>query len=257
MRRAGLRGDEAVGVRPANMGGVSTRRRDGTPMALPLKLTVVVLGWMSLLAAVLFVPAGTIHWWRAWVFIGLMLAGTAYAVASLLPGHRALIEERLRPPIQREQPLTDKIVLTAFLAAFYGWLAFISLDVFRFHLLGTPAPPVSWLGLALLVAGWTVAYLAVRENAFAAIVVKHSPQQRVIDTGVYGVVRHPMYAGSVLLLLGIPLWLQSYAGLLAALVPIAAMGARAVEEERFLRRELGGYDAYAARIRYRLVPFVW
>jgi len=226
-------------------------------MPLPLKLTVVVLGWTSFLAAVLFVPAGTIHWWRAWVFVGLLLAGTAYAVASLLPGHRDLIEERLRSPIQKEQPLADKIVLTAFLAAFYGWLAFIALDVFRFHLLETPAPVVSLLGFALIIVGWILAYLALRQNAFAAMVVKHAARQTVIDTGVYRIVRHPMYAGGIVLLLGIPLWLDSYAGALAALVPIAAVAVRAVEEERFLRRELAGYDAYAVRVRYRLIPFIW
>jgi protein-S-isoprenylcysteine O-methyltransferase Ste14 len=226
-------------------------------MPLWLRLVAVVVAWTSFLAAMLFIPAGTIHWWRGWVFVGVLLAGTVYAVASLLPGHRDLIEERLRPPFQKAQPRTDKIALTAFMAAFYGWLAFIALDAFHFHLLGAPAPVVSSLGLALLAAGWILAYLAIRENAFAAAVVKHTAQQRVIDTGVYRVVRHPMYAGGILFLLGIPLWLESCAGAVATVVPIAALVVRSLLEERFLRRELPGYEAYTARVRYRLLPLLW
>ncbi|HYM91593.1 MAG TPA: isoprenylcysteine carboxylmethyltransferase family protein [bacterium] len=226
-------------------------------MPLLFKAIANLLFWMSFFAAVLFVPAGTGNWWRGWVFLGVLGAGMVYAVASLLPVHRDLVEERLKLPIQREQPLTDKIVVTLFYAAFYGLVAFIPLDVFRFDLLGAPGPLVSSLGLALFVAGWVIAYLALRENAFAATAVKHLARQTVVDTGVYGVVRHPMYAGGIPMLIGMPLWLGSYASALLALVPIATVVVRALLEERFLRRELPGYVAYAERVRYRLVPFLW
>jgi protein-S-isoprenylcysteine O-methyltransferase Ste14 len=101
--------------------------------------------------------------------------------------------------------------------------------------------------------------LALRENAFAVPVVKHQQarQHTVIDSGVYGVVRHPMYAGAVPLLVGIPLWLESYAAALLASVPIGTLAVRIVVEEQFLRRELAGYDAYTERVRYRLIPYVW
>jgi protein-S-isoprenylcysteine O-methyltransferase Ste14 len=226
-------------------------------MPLLVKVTASVLFWMSFFAAVLFIPAGTVNWWRGWVFLGVLVAGTVYAIASLLPTHRDLIEERIKLPIQKDQPLADKIVLIVFFAAFYGLVAFIPLDVFRFHLLGAPGSLVSSLGLALVVGGWVIAYLALRENAFAAAVVKHPARQTVVDTGVYGIVRHPMYAGGIPLLIGMPLWLESYAGAVLALVPIATVIVRALLEERFLRRELPGYDAYAERVRYRLVPLLW
>jgi protein-S-isoprenylcysteine O-methyltransferase Ste14 len=122
-----------------------------------------------------------------------------------------------------------------------------------------PGPLVSSLGLVLFAAGWGIMTLALRENAFAAPVVKHQEerQQTVIDTGVYGVVRHPMYAGAVLLLVGMPLWLESYAAAMLASVPIGTLVLRILVEEQFLRRELKGYDAYTERVRYRLIPFLW
>jgi protein-S-isoprenylcysteine O-methyltransferase Ste14 len=184
-------------------------------------------------------------------------AGTFGTTARLLPSHRDLIAERTRLPIQRGQPGADKVVIALFMLMFYGLLVFTSLDVFRLHLLGTPRRFVSALGLALFFCGFWIAYLAVRENAFAAIAVKRSDRQTVIDTGIYGVVRHPMYAGSIPLLIGIPLWLQSGAGALAALVPIGTLMVRSILEERFLGRELHGYDAYMRRVRYRVVPGLW
>jgi protein-S-isoprenylcysteine O-methyltransferase Ste14 len=101
--------------------------------------------------------------------------------------------------------------------------------------------------------------LALRENAFAVPVVKYlaDRQHRVIESGVYGVVRHPMYASAVLLLVGIPLWLESSAAALLASVHIGTLAGRIVVEEQFLRRALTGYDAYTERVRDRLIPFVW
>ena len=82
-------------------------------------------------------------------------------------------------------------------------------------------------------------------------------QQTVIDTGVYGIVRHPMYAGGILLLVGMPLWLESYAAVLLASVPIGAIAVRILDDERFLKRALRGYDTYMKKIKYRLIPFIW
>jgi protein-S-isoprenylcysteine O-methyltransferase Ste14 len=193
------------------------------------------------------------------LFLGVVFIGTVGAVVSLSRDHESLLKERLKPPIQKGQPLADKIVLVLFLATFFGLIVSIPLDVFRFHLMGKPGTLVSSLGLALLIAGWWIAYLGLRENAFAALAVKHQEERRqtVIDTGVYSIVRHPMYAGGALLMVGIPLWLESYPAALLASVPIATVALRILFEERFLRRELKGYDAYTQRVRYRLIPFLW
>ena len=208
----------------------------------------------------LFLPAGTLHWWRAWVIIGVVFVGTVGPVVGLSRGHAGLLEERLKPPVQKGQPLADKVLVTLLFITFFGLLLSIPLDVFRFHLMGKPGTVVSSLGLALFVVGWWIAYLGLRENAFAAPVVKHQEErhQTVIDAGVYSIVRHPMYAGGALIMLGLPLWLESYAAALLAIVPVATiLVLRILFEERFLRRELKGYNAYTERVRYRLIPFVW
>ena len=224
-----------------------------------LKLIASVLLNVLIFGVPLFLPAGTLNWWRAWVIVGMAFIGAAGAIASLAREHRGILEERMKPPIQKDQPFADKILVLLLLASFLGILVVTSLDVFRFHLMSKPGTLVSSLGLALTIVGWWITYLALRENAFAALVVKHQKErgQIVIDSGVYSVVRHPMYAGGSLLLFGIPLWLESYVGALVACFAVATLVARIFLEERFLRRELARYDAYASRVRYRLIPFVW
>lgn len=222
------------------------------------RLIVGIITNMVIFGGLLFLPARTLAWWRAWVFLGVVLIATMATMVSL-SSNQALLDERFKPPIQKGQPLADKIVLLLFIAAFLGLIVFIPLDVFRFHLMGEPTAVVSFLGLILFAAGWWIISLSLRENTFAAPVVRHQQErhQTVIDTGVYSVVRHPMYAGAVFLLFGMPLWLESYAAALLASVPIGLLVLRILVEEQFLRRELKGYDAYRERVRYRLIPLLW
>jgi protein-S-isoprenylcysteine O-methyltransferase Ste14 len=223
------------------------------------RLIVGILLNLVIFGGLLFVQAGTLKWWRAWVFLGVVFVASVATMVTIFPGREDLLKERFKPPIQKGQPLADKIVLLLLLTTFCGLVAFIPLDVFRFHLMGKPGTLVTSVGLVLFVAGWWIISLAFRENAFAAPVVKHQAerQQRVVDTGVYGIVRHPMYAGAVALLVGMPLWLESYAAALLACVPIGMLVVRILIEEKFLRRELEGYVAYTKRVRYRLIPFLW
>jgi protein-S-isoprenylcysteine O-methyltransferase Ste14 len=214
---------------------------------------------VAIFGALRFLPAGTLHWWRAWVFLGVVFVGTVASTVILFRVNKNVLEERFKPPIQKGQPLADKIVVVLLIAAFVGLMVFIPLDMFRWHLMAKPGTLASSLGLVLFVVGWWIMTLALRENAFAAPVVKHQEarRHRVIDSGVYGVVRHPMYAGAIPLLVGMPLWLESYAAALLASVPIGTLAVRILVEEQFLRRELAGYDAYRERVRYRLIPCVW
>jgi len=223
------------------------------------KLIGGVLFNVAIFAGLLFLPARTLDWWRAWVFLGVVFVGAVASTVSLFRVNKGLLEERFKPPIQEGQPLADKIIVVLVIAGFVSVIGFIPLDVFRFRLMAKPGTVVSSFGLVLFVVGWWIMTLALRENAFAAPVVKHQEErhQTVIDSGVYGVVRHPMYAGAVLLLVGMPLWLESYAAAMLAFVPIGMLVVRILVEEQFLRRELAGYDAYTKRVRYRLIPFVW
>ncbi len=170
-----------------------------------------------------------------------------------------LLRERLKPPFQRGQPLSDKVVLAILILTFYGMVVFAALDIFRLHLMSTPPIHIQVLGLVLFFIGWSIAWAGLRENAFAAAVVRHQEErhQTVVDTGAYGIVRHPIYAGGALLIIGLPLWLGSYAAALFAIIPIASLMVRIAIEERLLIRELDGYNDYTYRVRYRIVPFLW
>ena len=227
-------------------------------MSIPKLLAGIVfnLGFYALL---LFIPAGTLHWWRAWVFLVVTVAVMGVAIFTLLPDSADLFTQRAKGVIQKGQPLWDRVFVVLLVVSYLGQLIFIPLDVFRFHLLRKPSEFVSLFGLMLYIAGWWIMTLAMKVNPFAVPVVRLQGErhQRVIDTGIYAVVRHPMYAGFIPMVVGPALWLESYVAALLAIVPIAVLTFRSVFEERFLKRELKGYDAYVERVRYRLIPFVW
>jgi len=226
---------------------------------LLLKLIGGAISPVVIWGALLLLPAPTLDWWRAWIFLGVVLVCSTATMAGVFAHNEELLDERYRSPIQKEQPLADKIAATLLVLSFLGVMLFIPMDVFRWHAIRAPGPIVSFVGLMLFVAGWVIIALAFRENAFAAPVVKYQRErhQRTIDTGVYAIVRHPMYASMVPLLIGMSLWLQSYAAAILSIVPIAAVALRIVFEEKFLKRELAGYEAYTRNVRFRLIPWVW
>jgi protein-S-isoprenylcysteine O-methyltransferase Ste14 len=214
---------------------------------------------VSVYGSLLFVPARTLDWWRAWVLLGLIFVGMLVTRMWALHGKDDLLAERRKSPFQPGQPVGDKLVVIAFVTIFPAYLVFISLDRWYLRLLGSPAPIVASIGLLLCFAGWLAVSFAFRENAFATAIVVDQEQRRqsVIETGVYGIVRHPLYLGVALLLIGIALWLGSYAAACASVIPIAVLVARILVEETFLRQHVAGYSAYAKRVQYRLVPLIW
>ena len=227
-------------------------------MSIPKVIAGVAFN-VALYAVLLFVPAGTLHWWRAWVFLAITVAVMAMAIFSILPDNADLLSQRAKGIIQKGQPPWDRILVILLVVSFVGQILFIPLDVFRFHLMPKPGGLVSFLGLTLYVAGWWIMTLAMKVNPFAVPVVRLQEErhQRVVDAGIYAVVRHPMYAGFVPMVVGPALWLGSYTAALLAIVPIAVLAVRSVLEERFLKRELNGYHTYTEKVRYRLIPFVW
>ena len=190
------------------------------------------------------------------VLLGVRAVG-AFVIARVNPG---LLRERARLPIHGAQPWTDKVLLLAVLATgFLGLPMLAGFDVFRWHLLPRPTPLLSALGLVLFTLGWSLKQFALHANAFATTVVRLQGERvhTVADAGVYAVVRHPFYAADPLILVGLGLWLASYAAAVGAVIPVALMVIRLQLEERFLRRELSGYAAYTVRVRHRLIPGVW
>ncbi len=211
------------------------------------------------LAALLFLAAGTWQWPRALQFVvafGLIQLIMTVVLARLAP---ASLEARVQPGATQNQPMADRIV-SLFLGLFLlAWFVFMPHEVFRLQLLPPPAGWVPFVGVALLVAGYGIMLAAVWQNAFATPIVGDQSErdQTVIDTGLYGRIRHPMYLGLLLFLLGLALWLESYASALVLPVAFVPVVARIIVEERTLRATLPGYTGYMRKVPYRLIPFVW
>ena len=220
---------------------------------------VMVLTYVAVFAVLLFVPAETLQWPAAWILLSALLLARGLSMVLLWRERRSLLTERIRFPLHAGQPWADRLLLPGFMASFAALVAFVSLDRWHLHLL--PQPP-SWfraLGLMAFIAGWGLVHLALRANAYAVTVVRHQAErgQDVVTTGPYAVVRHPMYAGMLPVMLGLALWLGSTAAVLAATVPLMILVTRIRVEEGVLRAALPSYAAYAARVRWRLLPRVW
>ncbi len=226
--------------------------------SLIARMLVQTVVWLAITGALLFVSAGTLDWPQAWIF--LAETGVLGLISGLAIGRRdpALLRERMSAPIQKGQKRWDKVVLVVLFALWMSQYVVIGLDAVRFGWSHVPL----WLevagGLAIAL-GLYAFHVVLTANTFAAPVVKIQSERKhqVISTGPYAYVRHPMYAGAVPLIVGTSLLLGSWWGLLWAAAMIALLGFRAVLEEDTLKAELAGYDAYAARVRYRLLPGVW
>lgn len=218
-----------------------------------------VVGYVALFAVFLFVPAGTLHWRAAWILLAVLFFVRALSAARLWMVQRELATERTKLPIQPGQITADRPLLLALMASFAALIGFASLDLWHLRLLPVLAPWPRVIGLAIFTLGWWVVYLALAANAFAVTVVRFQEERGhdVAEGGLYRHVRHPMYAGLVLVMSGLCLWLGSTAALIATIVPVALLVARIIFEERMLRARLTGYNEYAARVRWRLVPRVW
>jgi protein-S-isoprenylcysteine O-methyltransferase Ste14 len=210
------------------------------------------------MAALMFVPAGTIWWPQGWVFL-VELAASGLLISGWLYVHDpALLAQRMASPVQREQPAWDRIFMICVLVFFCAWLAVMGLDAVRFRASHVPVWAQVVGALAILVSQY-VFWLVFRANSYAAPVVKVQTDRghAIATTGPYALVRHPMYAGAILLLIGIPLLLGSWYGLVLAPVLVVGFAIRAVLEERVLQAQLPGYADYAARVRYRFIPLIW
>ncbi len=222
------------------------------------RMLIQTVIWLAITGALLFVSAGTLDWPQAWIYLaetGLLGLLSGFAIGKRDP---ALLRERMSSPIQKAQKRWDRVVLIVLFTLWTSQYIVIGLDAVRFGWSHVP----QWLQVAggLAIAfGLYAFHVVLRANTFAAPVVKIQSERKhqVISTGPYAYVRHPMYAGAVPLILGTPLLLGSWWGLVWAVAMIALLGFRAVLEEETLKAELEGYEAYAARVRHRLLPGVW
>jgi protein-S-isoprenylcysteine O-methyltransferase Ste14 len=222
------------------------------------KALLVMIADFLVIIGLLFIPAGTVSWLAGWVYVALLCGVTLLVVRMLARYDPELLEERVSSPIQGNQPLWDKVFLPMLLLLFVAWLILMPLDAVRFGWSDVPVwlQVLGALGILLSFYGW---YLTYRENAYLYPVVKIQEErgQRVVTTGPYRYVRHPMYAYSLIFFPATALLLGSWLGLLLSLVLIAMIILRTALEDRFLRSRLTGYTEYAKTVKYRLIPRVW
>jgi len=224
-------------------------------MSLNARAWWSVIGLAVGMGALVFGPAGTIAYWRGWLYFAVVIGASAYTTLDLIRRDPALLERRLRGGPTAEREPAQRVIMAIASVSFIGSLVVPALG-WRFGWSVVPA----WLSLTgdLLVATGFAGILRVyRENTYTAATVQVAEGQSVISTGPYAVVRHPMYAFALLYLAGTPLALGSYVGFLPILVFVPVLVWRLVDEERLLARDLRGYDAYLQQVRYRLVPRVW
>jgi protein-S-isoprenylcysteine O-methyltransferase Ste14 len=207
------------------------------------------------MASLLFVAAGTLHYWQAWLFLAVYFAASLAITLYLIRKDPALLERRMSGGPFAEKEPAQRIIM--FLASF-GFIALLvepALD-HRFGWSDLPAYLVVG-GDSVMLLGWLGIFVVFRENSFASATIESVKDQRVISTGPYAWVRHPMYATALVMLLGIPLALGSWWGVMIVILIVPAMIWRLTDEERFLLQNLPGYPEYRGRVRYRLLPFVW
>jgi len=222
------------------------------------KVFLAVIAEFAVLAALLFVPAGTVLWPAAWAFIAIFFGFQLALVLILAREDPELLAERMSSPMQRGQPLWDKAIVVVFLLLGVAWLILMPLDAMRFGWSDVPGwlQTLGALGLALSLY---VVFLTFRENAYLAPVVKLQQErgQSVVTTGPYRYVRHPMYSGMLVFFPAIALLLGSWWGLLLSSALIGLFVLRTILEDRMLRTELAGYPEYIRNVKYRLIPRVW
>ena len=225
---------------------------------LLVRLFLQSIGWLTFMGLLLFLPADHWQWPQAWAFLALFAIGSIAFSAWLWRRDPALLAARLGSLVQHGQPLWDRIFLLTFVSLWCGWLVLMALDAQAWHTSAMP-PLLNVLGGLWVIAGFVATLFVFRENSFAVPVVRVQTEreQRVIDTGPYAWVRHPLYAAALLYLVGMPFLLGSWYGWLIVPVMMAGLAWRAVFEERLLQRDLPGYADYLTRVRYRLIPGVW
>jgi protein-S-isoprenylcysteine O-methyltransferase Ste14 len=227
-------------------------------MRLILNLLVQTIVWFGFMGAIIFFAAGTIDYAGGWLYLGEMIAASVVFGAHIMRVDPGLLKERLKPPVQKDQPLADKLVLIPILLFIFGGMAFMAADAARWHWSIMP-PAVQWAGCGLLLVALLFIHWVMRTNSFAAPVVKIQKErgQAVITTGPYAIVRHPMYLGALFYMAATSLVLGSWWGLVTMPFLALLFGIRIGVEEQTLRMGLDGYDDYARRVRWRLVPFIW
>jgi len=217
-----------------------------------------ILGFVELIVMLglfLFVPAGSLNFWQAWVYSIVFFVSSAGTTFYLWKRDPALLERRVEVRVVEEKEKTQKII-QAFAALGFALILIIPALDHRFGWSNIPLCIVI-LGDILVAIGFYLVFLVFKENTFASATIEIATDQKVITTGPYSMVRHPMYSGALIMLFGTPLALGSWWGLLVLIPFILIIILRLLDEEKFLSKNLPGYNEYCQKVRYRLIPLLW
>src|SRR5713226_7330586 len=222
-------------------------------------MTLNAQAWLALVAVglvmglLLFAPAGSMQYWQAWVYLSVFIGASGLTTIDLMTRDPALLKRRMRGGPTAEKEPTQRVIMLFTSLGFIALLVVPALD-YRF---GWSAVPIRAVlaGNVLVAVGFFFIALVYRENTFTSATIEVTTDQRVVATGPYAIVRHPMYASASLYLLGTPLALGSYWGFFPVALMMPFLIWRLLDEEQLLARDLQGYTEYQTRVRYRLVPF--
>ncbi len=217
-----------------------------------------ILGFMFLmlvLGLALFLSAGSLNFWQAWVYLAVFAACTILITLYLIKKDRELLAGRVQAGPIAETQRTQQIIQSLASLFFIGIFIVPGLD-FRFGWSNVP-PLMSLISDGFVAIGFYIVFLVFRENSYTRATIEVSAEQNVITSGPYAVVRHPMYAGAMPLLVFTPIALGSWAGVPISILLILIIVARLLDEERFLKANLSGYEEYCQKVRYRLLPLIW
>jgi protein-S-isoprenylcysteine O-methyltransferase Ste14 len=207
------------------------------------------------MAALIFIPAGTLDFWPAWLFLAVYFTSSLAITLYLMAKDPALLQRRMRGGPTAEKQTTQKIIMSLTSVGFIGLLVVPALD----HRFGWSyvSPAIELIGDALVALGFIGVLRVFKENTYTASTIELAADQRVISTGPYALVRHPMYAAALGMLIGIPIALGSYLALIVIVGITGALIWRLLDEERFLATNLPGYLEYQKKVPHRLIPGVW
>ncbi len=224
------------------------------PQARSLATTLLLrfLLLLIFLALLIFLPAGTIMFWQAHIFFAVLVIPMLFTLRYFLRHHPELLERRLRA---KEKEKRQRLFVAIMTPAYFAAFIVPGLD-HRFAWSNVPAPMVVAAD-ALVLAGYILILFVFKQNTYASRIIEVTEDQKVISTGLYGFIRHPMYLGTIIMYLPIPVALGSYWGLIPMSLLVPGLVFRILNEEQVLLDRLSGYREYCEKTRYRLIPFIW
>ncbi|GFG73621.1 methyltransferase family protein [Mycobacterium botniense] len=224
-------------------------------MKITPKIVLAEIVWLVMFGLMLFLPSWTFDYWQAWVLLAVFTLSARLPGIYLLRTNPGALQRRMRGGPRAETRMVQKVVMGGVWSSLVAMVVISALD----HRFGWSSVPTAICvgGDVLVAVGLGVVMVVVMQNSYAAATVQVESGQKLVSTGLYRVVRHPMYAGNVVTMVGIPLALGSYWGLVFVIPGLLVLAARIRDEEKLLRDELAGYRAYTQRVRYRVLPRLW